>query len=188
MFQNWIDDVGRRGELTRIEVAVMMGLGALLMGFLLPALQDRRRSSPHPKLECLYNLRQVGIAMKNLASANNGHLPPLADNFVVRSDTEAAPTGTLMSGWPVLILPAMDGSALLKNIRRHAIVESGKGSDTVLPIGEAERVHFKGLTCPQDTDSMCDGSGKFLSDKIDPHLYAKLLTPNAVEYGEGELQ
>ncbi|MDB5344166.1 MAG: hypothetical protein JWP89_2543 [Schlesneria sp.] len=35
---------------------------------------------------------------------------------------------------------------------------------------------------------MCDGSGRSLSDKIDPHVYLKLLTPNGATYGEGELR
>lgn len=35
---------------------------------------------------------------------------------------------------------------------------------------------------------MCDGSGRFLNDRIDPHVYVKLLTPNGVKYGEEELK
>ena len=34
----------------------------------------------------------------------------------------------------------------------------------------------------------CDGSGRFLSDRIDLHVYVKLLTSNGVKYGEGELK
>jgi hypothetical protein len=35
---------------------------------------------------------------------------------------------------------------------------------------------------------MCDGSGRFLSEHIDPHVYLKLLTANGVAHGEGDLQ
>ena len=34
----------------------------------------------------------------------------------------------------------------------------------------------------------CDGSLRFLSEKIDPHVYVKLLTPNGMVYGERPLQ
>ncbi len=34
---------------------------------------------------------------------------------------------------------------------------------------------------------MCDGSGRFINQNIDPHVYLKLLTPNGATYGEGEL-
>ena len=33
---------------------------------------------------------------------------------------------------------------------------------------------------------MCDGSGRFISEKIDSHVYIKLLTSNGVTYGEKE--
>jgi hypothetical protein len=35
---------------------------------------------------------------------------------------------------------------------------------------------------------MCDGSGRFLNQNIDPHVYLKLLTSNGVSWGEGELK
>jgi prepilin-type processing-associated H-X9-DG protein len=34
---------------------------------------------------------------------------------------------------------------------------------------------------------MCDGSGRFLSESIDPQVYVKLLTTNGTAYGEGKL-
>lgn len=34
----------------------------------------------------------------------------------------------------------------------------------------------------------CSGSGGFLSDRIDPHVYVKLLTSNGVTFGEGHLK
>ena len=34
---------------------------------------------------------------------------------------------------------------------------------------------------------MCDGAGRFLSEKIDPHVYAKLLTQNGASFGERPL-
>ncbi len=35
---------------------------------------------------------------------------------------------------------------------------------------------------------MCDGSGRFLNQNIDPHVYLRLLTANGHAYGEGDLQ
>ena len=151
MFQTRTDEGGRRGGLTRIEVAVLLGVLALLAAFFMPAFQSRRIGSR--KLECLNNIRQIGLAMQNFAAANDGSLPPLIDNYVVRPDKESPPTGTLLTGWPVLILPAVDNGALMKNIRLNAVVESGKAPSTVLRIGEAERIFVRGYTCPQDTDS-----------------------------------
>ena len=157
MTQNRFDDGGRRGGLTRVEVAVLLGILALLAAFFAPAF---RTSGPVSKrLECLNNIRQVGIAMQNFASANNGELPWLVDNYVVKRGDAKTPAGTLTMGWPVLILPAMDSSKLVKAIKSNAVVVSGKGADAVLRIGEAERVYFRGYTCPQDTDSHMQPGG-----------------------------
>ena len=151
MFQTRIDDDGRRGGLTRVEVAVVLGILALMAAFFAPAF---RTSGPMAKrLECLNNISQVGIAMQNFASANNGELPWLVDNYVVQRNHAETPAGTLTVGWPIQIMPAMDGSKLVKAIKSNAVVVSGKGADAVLRMGEAERVYFKGFTCPQDTDS-----------------------------------
>ena len=151
MFQTRTDDGERRGGLTRIEVAVLLGLLVLLAAFFVPA--RRSVGVTARRLECLNNIRQVGLAMQNFASSNNGHLPPLADELVVKSDKDAPQTGRLEAGWPVMIMPAMDGAAVVKNIKRNAVIESGQPPDAMLRIGEAERLYFRGYTCPQDTDS-----------------------------------
>ncbi|MEK6257585.1 MAG: DUF1559 domain-containing protein [Planctomycetota bacterium] len=151
MLQTRIDDGGRRGGLTRVEVVVLLGLLALLAAFVAPSLQVRHQ--PSRKLTCLSNIRIVGLAMQNFASSNNGNLPPLVDNLVVKSDKDAPQTGTLASGWPMLIMPAMDGSPVWKNIKRNAVVESGQAQDAVLRVGEAERIYFMGYACPDDADS-----------------------------------
>ena len=157
MFQTRIDDGGRRGGLTRIEVAVLLGVLALLAAFLAPSTGISRKHMR--KMECLNNIRQVGLAMHNFASATGGHLPPLVDSLAIKPDKDAPQRGTLTSGWPVLILPMMDNAALMRNIKQSAVTESGEAPDAVLRIGEAERVYFKGYTCPADADSHKQSGG-----------------------------
>ena len=151
MFQTRIDDDGRRGGLTRVEVAVVLGILALMAAFFVSAVRSARGTAR--RIECLSNCRMVGIAMQSFASANKGELPSLVDHYVVKRGGEDTSAGTLKVGWPIQILPAMDGSKLVKAIKSNAVVVSGKGADAVLRMGEAERVYFKGFTCPQDTDS-----------------------------------
>ncbi len=143
MIQTRIDDDGRRGGLTRVEVAVLLGILALLAAFFLPALQNQKHQRVRP-LECLNNIRGVGIAMQNFASANNGQLPSLSGEmkFVNRDSKEVK----LIAGWPIQIMPALDGSKLMKDIKSNAVVETSQ-------IGSAERVYFRGFTCPLDDDS-----------------------------------
>ena len=107
MLQTRIDDGGRRGGLTRIEVAVLLGVLALLTAFLAPALQQNKRRVARP-LECLNNIRQIGIAMHNFASSNGGSLPTLTGDMRVRSDENGSTEGMLAVGWPIMLLPAME--------------------------------------------------------------------------------
>ena len=143
MFQTRIDEGGRRGGLTRIEVAVLLGVLALLAAFLAPAFQSAR-TRPR-KMECLNNIRQIGIAMQNFASPHNGVLPPLSDDIDFSSGKDGR-TVKFVASWPIMILPTMDNSALVKRLKQNFVVETGQ-------IGETERIFVNGYTCPQDTDS-----------------------------------
>jgi len=63
---------GRRG-MTLIEVLVVIGVVALLIGLLLPAIQGVRAAAV--KLKSANKLRQIVIATHNYAAANNDELP-----------------------------------------------------------------------------------------------------------------
>jgi prepilin-type N-terminal cleavage/methylation domain-containing protein/prepilin-type processing-associated H-X9-DG protein len=63
---------GRRG-FTLIELLVAVGVIAILIGLLLPALSGARRVSG--QLTCASNLHQWATAVQLYAAANNGYLP-----------------------------------------------------------------------------------------------------------------
>ena len=137
----------RRG-FTLIELLVVISIIAVLASLIAPAVQSARRAAR--KLECLNNIRQVGIAMQNFASANNGQLPSMVGNMTFANSVPT--TLTLQAGWPIQIMPAMDGSAVVKNLKANATAAGfGVGVGVGTTIGE--RVYFKGLTCPDDVAS-----------------------------------
>ena len=132
----------RRG-FTLIELLVVISIIAVLASLIAPAVQSARRAAR--KMECGNNIRQIGIAMQSFASANNGALPSLVG---VMSFTNGNGAQVVAAGWPIQIMPAMDGSAVLKNLKANAASNAFN-----VGAGGTERVYFKGYTCPDDVSS-----------------------------------
>ena len=132
----------RRG-FTLIELLVVISIIAVLASLIAPAVQSARRAAR--KLECLNNIRQVGLAFQTVASSN-GNLPNITTNVSANNGA-----GFIYgAGWPLNLLPALDNAALLKNIQRNALPT---GTGNAYTINPADTVSVKVFTCPDDIDS-----------------------------------
>jgi prepilin-type N-terminal cleavage/methylation domain-containing protein/prepilin-type processing-associated H-X9-DG protein len=127
--------MGRRG-FTLIELLVVIAIVAVLIGLLLPAVQAAREAAR--RIQCVSNLKQIGLAIHNYHDAI-GTLPL---GCAVVFDRGGNP---IFNGWGVTarILPYLEGQSLF-NACNFSLANETPQNDTAMRIGIATYL------CPSD--------------------------------------
>jgi prepilin-type N-terminal cleavage/methylation domain-containing protein/prepilin-type processing-associated H-X9-DG protein len=155
----------RRSAFTLIELLVVIAIIAVLIGLLLPAVQKVREAAA--RTTCTNNLKQIGLAAHNYASAN-GMLPPGLSGPIKSGLGNDGPDGTCV-GVLVYLLPYMEQDAVYQAFSKLVVTMSPVPPTTgnndfwlpgVADVGAAYTVPIKTMICPSAYDTVSDqGSG-----------------------------
>src|SRR5262249_25433479 len=100
---------GKRAHgFTLIELLVVIAIIAILIGLLVPAVQQVREAAN--RTTCINNLKQIGIAAHNHHDTYKG-LP-----YALKNDQKDAQGNTIAHGWVPYTLPFMEQTNLANQI------------------------------------------------------------------------
>jgi prepilin-type N-terminal cleavage/methylation domain-containing protein/prepilin-type processing-associated H-X9-DG protein len=135
---------GERHAFTLIELLVVIAIIAILIGLLLPAVQKVRAAAA--RAQCQNNLKQIGLAINNMASAYDGKMPPGIGSFPTPNLGRCPASGSAYGGILYHLLPFMEQNNLWQ-----LSACSGGGYDVELGGGGAvEYKPVKSYVCPAD--------------------------------------
>jgi prepilin-type N-terminal cleavage/methylation domain-containing protein/prepilin-type processing-associated H-X9-DG protein len=145
----------RPAGFTLIELLVVIAIIAVLIALLLPAVQAARESAR--RVQCVNNLKQIGLAMHNYHDAN-GVFP------MSTTSAEAAPNGACRNGlfsWHATILPQIEQQPLYNainfwvgnaaNCADPDLILYGATIPATHPNGTAARTVVASYLCPTDS-------------------------------------
>jgi prepilin-type processing-associated H-X9-DG protein len=128
-----------------IELLVVIAIIAILIGLLLPAVQKTREAAA--RMSCSNNLKQIGLANMNYASANDDKFLPGISR-----------TGCCWGTWTVQIMPFIEQQALFNFYVNFGGLDNGGGTPAGANLrysagvnGNLSRARLRTFTCPSDT-------------------------------------
>ena len=139
----------RRG-FTLIELLVVIAIIAVLISLLLPAVQSAREAAR--RIQCVNNLKQIGLAFANYESANS--MFPLGAMVLVSGPSSSGWGNSIANNgvsWVALTLPYLEQNTVFNAINFSRSIAAGDSSSTAF-FATAWYTRISVLSCPSDGD------------------------------------
>jgi len=107
---------------TLVELLVVIAIIGILIGMLLPAVQQVREAAR--RIDCSNKSRQLGLAVMNYESAN-GVFPP---GWIVNDSINTSGSELSGWGWSSIILPFIEAGNLSEQIDFNGAVDANGNS------------------------------------------------------------
>jgi len=133
-----------RSAVTVIEVLIVLSIIAMLAAILLPAVHHAREMARRTR--CLDNLRQLGQASHNYASAHNDQFPETSTNGSDARRQQLLPSIAPHSR----LLPYLDELATYRKIDFHDMTVNSPATDVMLSHLDLLEMHIPVFHCPSD--------------------------------------
>jgi len=127
-----------------VELLVSIGIVALLIGLILPAVQSSRETAR--RMQCLANLRQLGIAL-HAYQADMNMFPPGKTTRGARSDFEYSSLSALIS-----ILPNLEQQTLFDSVN-FDLAWQDSPETPIVQNATARRTNVAAFLCPSDSEA-----------------------------------
>jgi len=126
----------RRHAFTLIELLVVIAIIAVLIALLLPAVQAAREAAR--RIQCVNNLKQLGLAVMNYESTN-GCIPPTSNNPTVAAGV--GPTNDF--SFKVRLLPFIELATHFNALNQTQLSQAAQNTTI-------HNVQVKSFQCPSD--------------------------------------
>jgi prepilin-type N-terminal cleavage/methylation domain-containing protein/prepilin-type processing-associated H-X9-DG protein len=142
---------------TLIEILVVIGIIAVLIALLIPAVQNVRAAAA--RVQCAQNMKQIGVALHGY-HAVYGHFPKAYPRR--RGGDSNDPAGWDLDapsyGWMYYILPFIEQEALYEQGRGVSLGQLwDHDPDTIAIVGRTMATVVPGFLCPSDPRDFAGG-------------------------------